>query len=38
MGENIGLKTLAKMIDHFLLHPTMKDEAIISGCELGPQI
>jgi deoxyribose-phosphate aldolase len=35
MGENISLKTLAKMIDHSLLHPTMSDEAILSGCELA---
>jgi deoxyribose-phosphate aldolase len=35
MGENIGLKTLAKMIDHSLLHPTLTDEAILSGCELA---
>lgn len=35
MGENISLKTLAKMIDHSLLHPTLTDEAIISGCELA---
>jgi deoxyribose-phosphate aldolase len=35
MGENIDLKTLAKMIDHSLLHPTLTDEAIISGCELA---
>jgi deoxyribose-phosphate aldolase len=35
MGDNISLKNLAKMIDHSLLHPTMTDEAIISGCELA---
>jgi deoxyribose-phosphate aldolase len=35
MGENISLKTLAKMIDHSLLHPTMTDEAIVAGCELA---
>jgi deoxyribose-phosphate aldolase len=29
------LKSLAKMIDHSLLHPTMTDEAILTGCELS---
>jgi deoxyribose-phosphate aldolase len=34
--ENVtSLKTLAKMIDHSLLHPTMTDRAIASGCELA---
>ncbi len=32
--ENVSLKTLAKMIDHSLLHPTMTDETIVAGCEL----
>jgi len=35
MENRIGLNTLAKMIDHSLLHPTMTDEAIRSGCELA---
>jgi deoxyribose-phosphate aldolase len=35
LGEGIGLKTLAKMIDHSLLHPTLTDEAIVAGCELA---
>jgi deoxyribose-phosphate aldolase len=35
MEKTIGLDTLAKMIDHSLLHPTMTDEAIRSGCELA---
>jgi deoxyribose-phosphate aldolase len=35
MENTIGLKTLAKMIDHSLLHPTMTDGAIRSGCELA---
>jgi deoxyribose-phosphate aldolase len=35
MGENISLKTLVKMIDHSLLHPTLTDEAIVAGCELA---
>jgi deoxyribose-phosphate aldolase len=29
------LSALAKLIDHSLLHPTMTDEAIRSGCELA---
>lgn len=31
----ITLHTLAKMIDHSLLHPTMTDEDIVKGCELA---
>ena len=31
----VSLKSLAKMIDHSLLHPTMTDEAIIAGCQLS---
>jgi deoxyribose-phosphate aldolase len=37
MENNPSLKTLAKMIDHSLLHPTMTDREIISGCELALQ-
>jgi deoxyribose-phosphate aldolase len=37
MDDTIGLKTLAKMIDHSLLHPTMTDQAIAAGCELARQ-
>ena len=34
--ENLtNLKTLAKMIDHSLLHPTLTDRLIASGCELA---
>jgi deoxyribose-phosphate aldolase len=33
--ENVSLKSLAKMIDHSLLHPTMTDEVIMAGCELA---
>jgi deoxyribose-phosphate aldolase len=29
------LKTLAKMIDHSLLHPTMTDADILKGCDLS---
>lgn len=35
MNETADLKTLAKMIDHSLLHPTMTDEAIVAGCKLA---
>ena len=35
MRETITLKSLAKMIDHSLLHPTMTDSDIISGCEIA---
>ncbi len=35
MTETVNLKTLAKMIDHSLLHPTMTDEATVAGCELA---
>jgi deoxyribose-phosphate aldolase len=31
----IALKTLAKMIDHSLLHPTMTDKEILAGCALA---
>jgi deoxyribose-phosphate aldolase len=32
-----SLETLAKMIDHSLLHPTMTDGVITAGCELARQ-
>ncbi len=32
---DVSLKSLAKMIDHSLLHPTMTDEIIAAGCELS---
>jgi deoxyribose-phosphate aldolase len=35
MNNAIDLKTLAKMIDHSLLHPTITDKALASGCELA---
>jgi deoxyribose-phosphate aldolase len=35
MNNGVSLKSLAKMIDHSLLHPTMTDEAIIAGCQLS---
>jgi deoxyribose-phosphate aldolase len=35
MADKIPLKSLAKMIDHSLLHPTMTDEAIAAGCRLA---
>lgn len=37
MDSTISLKSLARMIDHSLLHPTMTDQAIASGCELARQ-
>jgi deoxyribose-phosphate aldolase len=37
MNEMITLRDLAKMIDHSLLHPTMTDAEIRSGCELARQ-
>lgn len=35
MDQRITLRSLAKMIDHSLLHPTMTDADIIAGCELS---
>ncbi len=35
MSSEISLKSLAKMIDHSLLNPTMTDAAIKAGCELS---
>ena len=35
MNNSVSLTSLAKMIDHSLLHPTMTDEAIIAGCQLS---
>jgi deoxyribose-phosphate aldolase len=37
MAELVTLKTLAKMIDHSLLHPTMTDAVITAGLELARQ-
>jgi deoxyribose-phosphate aldolase len=33
--ETITLRSLAKMIDHSLLHPTMTDADILAGCDLA---
>src|SRR4051794_24851444 len=33
--NTVTLRSLAKMIDHSLLHPTMTDEDIRAGCELA---
>lgn len=33
--ENPTLTQLAKMIDHSLLHPTMSDAEVITGCQLA---
>lgn len=35
MDHDITLHSLAKMIDHSLLHPTMTDAAVAEGCELA---
>lgn len=35
MEDTITLRSLAKMIDHSLLHPTMTDQIIREGCELA---
>jgi deoxyribose-phosphate aldolase len=35
MDDILTLKTLAGMIDHSLLHPTLTDEAIVRGCEVA---
>jgi len=35
MENTISLKSLAKMIDHSLLHPTLTDQEIAYGCELA---
>lgn len=35
MSSEIPLKSLAKMIDHSLLHPTMTDGSIKVGCEVS---
>jgi len=35
MNAEKQLKTLAKMIDHSLLHPTFTDDVIHAGCELS---
>lgn len=35
MIEKMTLRTLAKMIDHSLLHPTMTDAEIRAGCDLA---
>lgn len=35
MDPTITFRLLAKMIDHSLLHPTLTDQAVASGCELA---
>jgi len=37
VSETITLRSLAKMIDHSLLHPTMTDAEIAAGCALARQ-
>ncbi len=38
MNNAVSLKSLAKMIDHSLLHPTMTDEAIIAGLRVVEEV
>lgn len=33
--QDIGVRALAKMIDHSLLHPTITDRHLLSGCEVA---
>ena len=35
MHQDITLKSLAKMIDHSLLHPTITDADMLKGCEIA---
>jgi deoxyribose-phosphate aldolase len=35
MDPTTSFSSLAKMIDHSLLHPTLTDEAVAAGCELA---
>ena len=35
MNDGPRLETIAKMIDHSLLHPTLTDEAIVNGCRVA---
>jgi deoxyribose-phosphate aldolase len=35
MSDTISIQSLARMIDHSLLHPTMTDAVIAEGCELA---
>jgi deoxyribose-phosphate aldolase len=35
MHQDITLHSLARMIDHSLLHPTMTDADILNGCEIA---
>lgn len=35
MNQMLSLNSLAKMMDHSLLHPKITDEAIIAGCQLS---
>jgi deoxyribose-phosphate aldolase len=37
VNDPITLKSLAKMIDHSLLHPTMTDQDILAGCALAAE-
>ncbi len=35
MDDTLTLRSLAKMIDHSLLHPTMTDADLLKGCDLA---
>ena len=35
MDQSLTLRSLAKMIDHSLLHPTLTDADILKGCEVA---
>jgi len=37
MQDDLGLKAIARMIDHSLLHPALTDAAIASGCQMARQ-
>lgn len=37
MDTRLSLTSLAKMIDHSLLHPTLTDEALVIGCVLAKE-
>jgi deoxyribose-phosphate aldolase len=35
VDDILNLKTLARMIDHSLLHPTLTDQGIVTGCKVA---
>lgn len=38
MQQTLSFRSVAKMIDHSLLHPTLTDAEIIQGCETAKQV